>query len=303
MPDSLAFQNKLGMLTRSAGVNFQPCENESEVLMCAENETEKDFFLFADSKRAPFLSTFSKQYPHSKIIVILFNSLQQQLHNFLDQENIESFVAAKDGEFEARELLILLKKFQTKKLISLDKHLSFPAIFNERKIQNPQDKKVALTMLEGFISKICGNSLRTEEYSQRICELADELLLNAIYDANPRLKEAPRNQQFELSMSEMVKIKWGFDGEVFGLSVTDPFGVLKRQALMQYFDSNQKKTPFASRFGGGLGVKLIYERLHHYIVNVRANKKTEIICLLRFDKRFKDFDKRLRSFHYFRSED
>lgn len=291
------------MLTRSSGVNFQPCENESEVRMFAEKETDKHFFLFADSKKASFLYEFSKQYPECKIIIVLLEPLQQQMHNFLDRDNIESFVATNGGEFDARELILLLKKFQTKKLLSLEKHLNFPAVFNEKKVLNSQDKKNALTLLEGFIVKIGGDSLRTQQYSQRICDLADELLMNAVFDANPRLKTAVRNLPFELKPNEAVKVKWGFDGEVFGVSVTDPFGLLTRQVVMHYLDARQKREPFAARFSGGLGIKLIYERLHHFIVNVRANKMTEIICLLRFDKRFKDFDKRLRSFHYFRTED
>ena len=303
LPDTLAFQNKLGMLTRSAGVNFQPCENISEVYTFAEKETDKHFFLFADSKNAQFLYEFSKQYEECKIIVILLEAIQQQMHNFLDRDNIESFVATNEGEFDARELILLLKKFQSKKSLGLDKYLNFPAIYNEKKILNSSDKKSALTMLEGFVVKIGGKSSRTEQYSQRICDLADELLLNAIFDANPRMRDSHGNQTFQLNPEEMVKIKWGFDGEVFGLSVTDPFGALSRQSVLKYLDGKQKRESFSARYGGGLGVKVIYERLHHYIVNVRENKMTEIICLLRFDKRFKDFEKKLRSFHYFRIED
>ncbi len=291
------------MLTRSAGVNFQPCENEAEVCLFAEKEVDKHFFLFADSKNSSFIFNFSKLYPECEIVVILLDPLQQQMHNFLDRDNIGSFVATHGGEFDARELLLLLKKFQSKKGLRLDKHLNFPAIFNEKKIMNSQDKKNALTLLEGFILKIGGDTLRNQQYSQRICDLADELLLNAVYDANPRLKSSSRSQPFQLNASEAIKIKWGFDGEIFGLSVIDPFGALSRQSVMKHLDGRQKRDPFSVRFDGGLGIKLIYERLHHYIVNVHENSMTEIICLLRFDKRFKDFDLRLRSFHYFRVED
>ena len=97
LPESLVFQNKLGMLTRSAGVNFQPCENEAELGAFAEKEKEQDFFLFADSKHAPFLSEFSKQYPKCKIIIVLLEPLTQQSQFFLDKENIESFVATNNG--------------------------------------------------------------------------------------------------------------------------------------------------------------------------------------------------------------
>ncbi len=78
LPDTLAFQNKLGMVTRSAGVDFQPCQNETEVFMFADKEKDKQFFLFADFKRLGILSKFSQQYKDSKIIIVLFDSIQNQ---------------------------------------------------------------------------------------------------------------------------------------------------------------------------------------------------------------------------------
>ena len=59
LPDSIAFQNKLGMLTRSAGVDFQPCKTEEEAKLFASKEKNARFFLFADAKRVDFLKEFS----------------------------------------------------------------------------------------------------------------------------------------------------------------------------------------------------------------------------------------------------
>lgn len=221
----------------------------------------------------------------------------------MDCANIQCFVATHNGEFDARELILLLKKFESRDYPGLDKHLGFPAIFNEKVMKSPKDKKEALTNLEGFIIKIGGGSERFHQYAQRVCELADELLLNAVFDANPRLKEIPRHESFELTENEAVKIKWGFDGEVFGVSVSDPFGTLSKNTVMQYLDDNQKTESMGKRASGGLGIKLIFDRLHHFIVNVNPGKMTEVVCLMRFEKRFKDFDSRLRSFHYFKVEE
>ena len=291
------------MLTRSAGVNFQPCENEAELLNFAEKEAEQHFFLFVESKDSSFLYDFSRKYPNCNIVVVMLSPLQEQMNKFLESNNIDSFVAATEGEFEAYELLSLLKKFQTKKLLNLEKYLNFPAIFNEKAVKNSHDKKTVLTLLEGFVSKISGSSLRSEHYSNRICDLADELLISAIFNATPRFQGLPQNPLFELNENEVVKVKWGFDGEVFGLSVLDQFGSLQKKTFLEQLEAKGKKVAFADRIHGGLGTRLIYERLHHYIINVNVNKSTEVICLLRLDKKFKDFDKRLRSFHYLKQKD
>ncbi|BBH54103.1 hypothetical protein [Fluviispira sanaruensis] len=303
LPDSIAFQNKLGMLTRSAGVNFQPCTSEEEAKVFATNERKDRFFLFAEAKKIDFLKDFSANYPECRIVVILQESLQRVIPSLIDCSNIQCFVATNNGEFDARELIMLLKKFESKDYPGLEKHLNFPAVFKEKRIKSQSDKRDAIKILEEFILKIGGNSDRFDQYAQRVCDLADELLLNAVFDANPRLKTADRSAPFELIDTESVRIKWGFDGEVFGLSVADPFGSLSKKTVMQYLDENQKTEHIGKRDSGGLGIKLIFERLHHYIVNVNPGKMTEIVCLMRFEKRFKDFDKRLRSFHYFKVED
>jgi hypothetical protein len=303
LPDSIAFQNKLGMLTRSAGVDFQPCNSEEDAKLFASKEKKERFFLFADAKKVDFLKEFSFAYPESRIIVILQETLQKVIPSLIECVNIQCFVATNNGEFDARELILLLKKFETKDYPGLDKHLGFPNIFNEKKIKNQIDKREALTNLEGFVLKIGGNTERFQQYAQRVCELTDELLLNAVFDANPRLKTMARHESFELEEKESVKVKWGFDGEVFGVSVSDPFGTLTKKTVMQYIDENQKTESMGKRVSGGLGIKLIFDRLHHFIVTVKPGQKTEIVCLMRFEKRFKDFDSRLRSFHFFEAEE
>jgi len=298
LPNSLDFQNKLGMLTRSVGVDFQPCKTEEEAKIFAANEKNEDFFLFVDGEKTDFLKDFSHAFPKSKIVVILDETTQNNISPHISCENIFCYVATHNGKFDAHELIPILKKIQSKDHSGLEKHLGFPAVIHEKKIQNPSDKTAALSEVGEFILKIDGNSESSKQYASRVCELADELVLNAICEANPRLKHTSRETPFLLLESEAILLKWGFDGEMFGISVTDPFGSLTRKTVMQYLDINPKTKPLNKRSYGNLGIKLIFDRLHHFIVNVTPTEKTEIICLMRFDKNLKDFDKRLRTFHY-----
>ena len=192
----------------------------------------------------------------------------------------------------------MLKKINKNSVLQLDEFLSFPNISDHKEIHSTEDKRIVLTQLEDFVYKICGKTERAHHYSQMVCELADELILNGIFNANPRLKNAKRSEPFQLNKKEFLDIQWIFDGEMFGLSIKDPFGKLSKKDILAYLDSKQKNDPLAKRISGGLGIKMIFERLHHYIVNVNPDKFTEVICLLHFDKKFKDFNNRLRSFHY-----
>jgi hypothetical protein len=109
LPEAIQFQNKLGMITRSAGVQFQPFDSESEIKIFAEKETEKDFFVLTDIRNLQFIHEFSNLYPESTIVVILFETTQPKNLTLLNNKNIESFVATNKGEFDAISLLTLLK--------------------------------------------------------------------------------------------------------------------------------------------------------------------------------------------------
>ena len=263
----------------------------------------KTFFLFADSRHYEFINDFSKKYPESKIIIILFESIYNQTHYYLDVNNIEGFVETNKGEFDAREFLVFIRKFQSHKRLRLENHLNFPALIKTKKIANKEDKNNALISLEEFVLNICGKGERSNYYSQKTCDVADELLLNAIFNANTRLKKCHTNNDYHLTDEEEIQIKWGYDGEVFGLSVIDPFGSLSRNTVLKYLDGKNKDEHFSMRYASGQRIKMIYKKLHHYIINVEENKMTDTIGLLRFDKKYSDFERRLRSFHYFKIED
>lgn len=96
-----------------------------------------------------------------------------------------------------------------------------------------------------------------------------------------------------------MTVKWAFDGEQFGLSVCDRFGRLQKETILRYLDTTLDLGDVEARKSGGLGIKFVFERLHQFVVNVHSDLMTEVVCLLRFERRLKDFDARPRSFHYF----
>lgn len=265
LPYSQEFQNNLGKQCRALGIPFQPCQSMEEATVFAAREKDPHFIFFGDSRSYNALVDFSKIYPASKIVVVLQDSFQKMGSTLGVPENIRCFVSAPCTEADLRELILLLQKLHTNRHPRLEKYLGFPCVLHKEKILNSVDKKRALTSLEGFILNIGKNNELFAEYAKQSCELALELF--------PQKKDV-----FELGPDEIVQIKWGFDGDVFGLSIT---------IQTELENQNQINIPF------------VFQRTHHFIINTLSGKTREMICLIHFEKTRKEFEDRLKSIHYF----
>lgn len=70
--------------------------------------------------------------------------------------------------------------------------------------------------------------------SQYAVEIQEELLMNAIWDANPKHEKEPRTVPVELNEDEFVKLEWAFNGKDFAISVRDKFGRLNPGIMEKY---------------------------------------------------------------------
>ena len=303
LPNSISVQNKIGMLARTAHYNFVPCMTESEALekMLALAVTSR-CLLFVAMTNLDLARKISIVQPQASVVVLLDKPLQKVARELLDCMSVRCFVAQQNEGFDAREILTMLRKFSDPNFAGVEKYLSYGASIQGLDIVDVSTKRSALERVEKSVSHL-GNGAeekRFQEYARRVSELVDELVLNAIFDANPAMRDVSRSLDFSLLQSEAVQVRWGFDGEVFAVSVRDYFGNLSKETIIEYLAEGHNSEKFwQDRKSAGLGFRLVFERMHQFIVNVEPGKMTEIICLLRFEKRFRDFDSRLKSFHYF----
>jgi hypothetical protein len=269
-----------------------------------EHAGDSKIFLFTDQNQIEIIKNLADEFPCFVTVFIMKTPLPKLAFRLLDCMSAQCFVALNNEDFDARDVLILLRKFKTGDFDGIAKYVGFGAELKTAFVHTLEEKKHVLSTIEDYIQNLgedpCDH--RFAEYARRTCELLDELVLNAVFDANPRFQQSPRNEPFLLSESESVIVTWGFDGEIFGLSVTDRFGLLGKETIVRYLDETFDQGDMQTRKSGGLGLKLIFERLHQFIVNVQPGQKTEIICLSKFERRLKDFDNKLRSFHFFSTQ-
>ena len=94
-------------------------------------------------------------------------------------------------------------------------------------------------------------------------------------------------------------MSWGYDGEYFGISVRDPFGKFNVETIMTYLSAQRDLDQIIMDSSAGLGIKFIFDRAHQVVANVRSEKVTEVIAMLKFSSRMLEFENQKKSFYFF----
>jgi phosphoserine phosphatase RsbU/P len=136
--------------------------------------------------------------------------------------------------------------------------------------------------------------------------MANELVSNSLYKGPNRRREeqgldaADRKSPVYLKGSDLVQVTVGMDDKGVGLSVQDSFGGLSYDTLIASLKrSFAEKSIMDKKDGAGLGLYITFLHSNQFIVNHRENFRTEVICIIDKNKRYKNYKQRIRSFHYF----
>jgi hypothetical protein len=155
----------------------------------------------------------------------------------------------------------------------------------ERLVGGSTDKDDALAALIADAARF-GLS---DEKVRRLETAADELMLNAIYDADPAMRGTDRRTPMTLAAQSQVRVRWGCDGRMFAVSVADRFGALERATvaahIQRLLDARSPRLgrpvgPGPQSSGAGLGLVLIYSAANTLALQVVRGRFTEATAAL-----------------------
>ncbi len=203
-----------------------------------------------------------------------------------------------------QELVITAGKLISGDIFGLEKYLAWGVRVHEVRLNHSDQRHEVLQQLDEF-GKECQvrGSLR-----QKLVTFADELLMNAIWDApvdgqgKPKYNHKDRKVPIALLPEEEVTLRYGSDGNHLALSVSDNFGRLQRETafayLMRCFAKGDDQISKAEG-GAGLGLYMSYLSMSTFVINCNKGKRTEVVGLLNLRMSPRDMAGRPRSFHYF----
>lgn len=160
-------------------------------------------------------------------------------------------------------------------------------VVEERIIGGSTDKDEALGALLADAARF-GLS---DEKVRRIETAADELMLNAVYDAprdergQPLHADIDRRTPVTLAAQAQVRARWGCDGRIFAVSVTDRFGALERTTVASHIqrllDARSPRLGRSGTTGGaGLGLVLTFSAANQLVLQVSRGRFTEATAAL-----------------------
>ena len=176
-------------------------------------------------------------------------------------------------------------------LINLEEHVlgngtKLP-IIKQFQVKSSRDRKVLSDEMEKFFSEIENMmGFKNSILLQYAIEIQEELLMNAIWDANPKHFLKPRSKPIELDENEHVTLEWAFNGKELAISVKDFFGRMEPSLMEKYIDFIFKtgKSPqhklSEQKIGAGLGMYMVIQRANLLSVFVSEGKVTDVGVVL-----------------------
>lgn len=238
---------------------------------------------------------------NKQFLYVLSNGTDEENMKLVETHELHHLVGLNEGIY-AHELMGHLKKTFDNKIWGLTHYLSKDA---EVKILSLSDSKFTNEMITESLSHFDFKDYFSSptEYLQ---VMANELISNSLYKGPNKkrqeqgLDSVDRRAPVFLKGSELVQVTLGMDGKGIGLSVQDSFGGLTYELLIASLKrSFDEKTAMDKKDGAGLGLYLTFLHSNQFIINFRKDFRTEVICIIEKNKRYKNYKQRIRSFHFF----
>jgi hypothetical protein len=205
------------------------------------------------------------------------------------------------------ELAATLRKLERGAVFGLPCYLPWGVQVQEVRLACSDDKATAL----GRIAEHMGHLGIGGRVLRRLQDIADEMIMNAIYDApldadgRPKFAHLTRQTPVALAHAEQSTLSFGSDGRTFVLGIRDPFGALKVETLKGYVAKGLRRgdDQIDQKAGGaGLGLYLQFDFMGSMVLNLAPGRATEMIGLLDIRGSFRDLATAPKSFNCFVSE-
>jgi len=203
------------------------------------------------------------------------------------------------------ELVVTAVKLLSGDIFGLEKYMSWGAAVTGAEISTYEDKRAALLAVTRAAESVGAR----RQLVSKIEGAADELLMNALYDApaaggvadEERIRRDIKLGDVPLDRNGCTALlRYACDGRHFAISVLDRYGALDKQTILgSLLRARSERGRPRERGGAGLGLYFVLSSVTRFIVNIEPDVKTEVVCLFDLRERGRDADSWARSLHIF----
>jgi len=236
-------------------------------------------------------------------VMVVGESIENEDVLALLREEALNHILASAGASEEDALLITSGKVFQGDIFGVEKYLAWGALVRERVVATYDAKREALHE----ISQYAADTGARRQVVARVESVADELLMNALYDApairagtqpTTEVGHAPR----PVAGATPAVLRYACHGRMLGVSVRDSYGELRKEAILDHVARARamRGTPQLKPTGGaGLGLYFVIASVTRFIANIDPGRMTEVIGLFDIQATGRDQDGCARSLHIF----
>jgi CRP-like cAMP-binding protein len=290
------------MALGGTGAKLESTSSAEECL--AALEVAPADLIFVSSQLASSVHDIIKKSPAAKLVYMVGSELTDEIEKLKNLGPVLRNIMSRhsdDRVFTVRNMATTVTKLISKDLFGLEKYMMWGVEAHTRPITGSADRESLITEMQAHLATLGVRSTITD----RAAAVAEELLMNAIYDAPVdkgvhHYAHLPRTTDVVLQASEQGQFRFAADGMLAAVSVSDPFGAFTMETLLNYLERNAtskgEDLQVEGKGGAGRGLQQILSNTDLVVFNVRAGKTTEVIAYFNLDPNKKEAP---RSFHFF----
>jgi hypothetical protein len=255
------------------------------------------------AERERVLGTFAEGRTTARLLLLSDGRCKTDYPTLFSSRAMTNLLAS-SHDVDGQELIVTVQKILRGNIFGIEKYFVWgiePLVLT---LRSSMQKAEALHAAEGYIARVgVGSRLARGFYT-----VVDEFVTNAIYNAPTdergahRFTHLPRTTTVTLAEAEQVTLMFCFDGSRLGASISDPFGSVSPDRIMDYiakcFRGGADQVD-DKEGGAGLGLYYIFDALSSFVINIQAGVRTEMIGLIDVTTSFKDFSSKGKSFNIF----
>jgi CRP-like cAMP-binding protein len=277
------------MALGGSGVNLSIASTIEEARQMLKGDVGFDL-AFVSSGMADLIPEVRQHQPAAKLVFMASSNVPAELPRMKQYASLFTNIVSRhpeDRTFTVKSVATTVSKLISKDLFGLEKYMIWGVEVQSRPVTRSQDRADLIAEMESHLKKVGVRSTITE----RAATVAEELLMNAIYDAPQRegkhlYNHLPRTEHVELQKGEQGEFRYACDGMLAAISVSDPFGGFPMTTLLGYLERNymgQADPQAHGKGGAGRGLHQIVENSDLVVFNVQRNLRTEVIALFNLD--------------------
>ena len=245
-------------------------------------------------------------YADIKYVFITTDPISKHFQTLKSYPELSTIVARHptDRTFTVRNIATTIRKLSSQDIFGMEKYLNWGTEIVEQIITSSDQRHDVISKFDEYLDSIAIRGGLKRKSSR----VAEELLMNAIYDAptdsagKSLYNHMDRSIPLNLKSDEFATFRYACDGTFLAVSVVDRFGALTRSTILNYLERcfNQQIGESAGddKGGGGNGLFQIIQSSSLTAFNINPGLQTEVIALLNINIQMEKVSTH-PSFHYF----